>query len=184
MHVNKTKFERNSSLEYYHMTCIGKTKKCTSYSKGRLRACLHGRGGPQEGEVTRFGGVARLSIQSLIWMWSRLHVRWGNPPHVTSPTWGPPPSCKQALSLLCQLSLKIRLPSYFILLNSSAAENSWNRRKWYQVNREKERTQAELISQKLKKNLWFYLSLFLNHSCSIGQCSFKHLHIPPTSGIK
>ena len=30
-------------------------------------------------------------------MWSRLHVRWGNPPHVTSPTWGPPPSCKQAL---------------------------------------------------------------------------------------
>ena len=30
-------------------------------------------------------------------MWSHLHVRWGNPPHVTSPTWGPPPSCKQAL---------------------------------------------------------------------------------------
>ena len=26
MHVNKTEFERNSSLEYYHMTCIGKTK--------------------------------------------------------------------------------------------------------------------------------------------------------------
>ena len=26
MHVNKTKFERNSSLEYYHMICIGKTK--------------------------------------------------------------------------------------------------------------------------------------------------------------
>ena len=30
-------------------------------------------------------------------MWSRLHVRWGNGPHVTSPTWGPPPSsCKTA----------------------------------------------------------------------------------------
>ena len=28
MHVNKTnKFERNSSLEYYHMTCTGKTKQ-------------------------------------------------------------------------------------------------------------------------------------------------------------
>ena len=26
MHVSKTKFERNSSLEYYHMTCTGKTK--------------------------------------------------------------------------------------------------------------------------------------------------------------
>ena len=43
------------------------------------RACLHGAGGPQVAEVTR------LSIQSLILMWSqtRLHVRWGNPPHVT-----------------------------------------------------------------------------------------------------
>ena len=30
-------------------------------------------------------------------MRSRLHVRWGDPPHVTSPTWGPPPSWKQAL---------------------------------------------------------------------------------------
>ena len=27
MQVNKTKFERNSSLGYYHMNCIGKTKK-------------------------------------------------------------------------------------------------------------------------------------------------------------
>ena len=27
-----------------------------------LRACLHGSGGPQVGEVTRLGGVTRLSI--------------------------------------------------------------------------------------------------------------------------
>ena len=54
-------------------------------------------GGLQFGEVTRLGGVTRLSIQSLILMLSRLHVRWGNPPHVTPPTWGPLPSCKQAL---------------------------------------------------------------------------------------
>ena len=27
MHLNKTKFERNSSLQYYHMTRIGKTKE-------------------------------------------------------------------------------------------------------------------------------------------------------------
>ena len=58
---------------------------------------LHDGGGPQLGEVTGVGGVTRLPIQSLILMWSRLHVRWGNPPHVTSPTWGTPPSCKQAL---------------------------------------------------------------------------------------
>ena len=31
-------------------------RKCT------LRACLHGGGGPQVGEVTRLGGVTRLSI--------------------------------------------------------------------------------------------------------------------------
>ena len=31
-------------------------------------ACLHGGGGPQEGEVTRLGGVTRVSIQSLILM--------------------------------------------------------------------------------------------------------------------
>ena len=31
--------------------------------RGRcVRACLHGGGGPQVGEVTRLGGVARLSI--------------------------------------------------------------------------------------------------------------------------
>ena len=26
MNVNKTRFERNSFLEHYHLTCIGKTK--------------------------------------------------------------------------------------------------------------------------------------------------------------
>ena len=26
MHVSKTKFEKKSSLDYYHMTCIGKAK--------------------------------------------------------------------------------------------------------------------------------------------------------------
>ena len=29
---------------------------------GTLRACLHGGGGPQVGEVTCLGGVTRLSI--------------------------------------------------------------------------------------------------------------------------
>ena len=67
-----------------------------------LRACLHGGGGPQVGEVTCLDGVTRLSIKSLILMWSRLHVRWGDPPHVTSRTWGPPPSCKQALKFVCR----------------------------------------------------------------------------------
>ena len=32
------------------------------YLQKKLRACLHGGGGPQVGEVTRLGGVTRLSI--------------------------------------------------------------------------------------------------------------------------
>ena len=76
---------------------IGETKRRL---KDKFRACLHGDGGPQVGEVTRLGGVTRFSIQSLIshLIWSRLHDRWGDPPYFTSPTWGPPPPCKQALN--------------------------------------------------------------------------------------
>ena len=33
-------------------------------------------GGLQVGEVTRLGGVTRLSTQSLILIWSRFHDRW------------------------------------------------------------------------------------------------------------
>ena len=76
---------RNSSPSVFRPLCL-------------IRACLHRGGGPQVGEVTRSGGITRLSIQSLVLLWSRLHVRWGNPPHVTSLTWGTPPSCKQAFS--------------------------------------------------------------------------------------
>ena len=32
-----------------------------NFQQKKLRACLHGGGGPQVGEVTRFGGVTRLS---------------------------------------------------------------------------------------------------------------------------
>ena len=46
------------------------------------------------GTQGRWGNrVTRLSI-----IWSRLHDRWGDPPHVTSPIWAPPPQCKQALT--------------------------------------------------------------------------------------
>ena len=62
-----------------------------------LRACSHWGRGPQVGEVTLLGGVTRPSIWSLTLIWPRLHGRWGDPPHITSPIWGPPPPCKQAL---------------------------------------------------------------------------------------
>ena len=51
-------------------------------------------------------------------MSSRLHVRWGNPPHVTSPTCGFPLSCKQALTLkCCYVSIIDQLFSLFVLFS-------------------------------------------------------------------
>ena len=40
----------------------GRTNSKGGLFKRSLRACLHGGGGPQIGEVTRLGGVTRLSI--------------------------------------------------------------------------------------------------------------------------
>ena len=39
--------------------------------------------GPQVGEVTRLGWVARLIIQSFNLILSRLRDRWNDPPHAT-----------------------------------------------------------------------------------------------------
>ena len=49
MHGNKTKFERNNSMEYYHMTCIGKTKLVVLPAKS-LSFC---RGSRVEGSMSR-----------------------------------------------------------------------------------------------------------------------------------
>ena len=60
----------------------------------RLRTCLHGGGGPQIGEVT-CGGSPHLSCKrDQIKMTDYMDRR------VTSPTWSPPPPCKQALRWL------------------------------------------------------------------------------------
>ena len=64
-----------------------------------LRACLHGDKGPQVGEVTR-SWSARLSCKSdQIKIRDYMDRRVTPPKEVTSPTWGPPPPCKQALIL-------------------------------------------------------------------------------------
>ena len=46
---------------------LGPALMCLFYGEvqlieSQLRACLHGGGGPQAGEVTSLGGVTRLSI--------------------------------------------------------------------------------------------------------------------------
>ena len=63
-----------------------------------LRACLHGGGGPQIGEVT-CGGSLHLSYKrDQTKMRDYMDRRVIPPKRVTSPTWGPPPPCKLALS--------------------------------------------------------------------------------------
>ena len=66
----------NLSVNQYYSRSDRRGKSTGDYLciSPQLRACLHGGGGPQVGEVTR------LSISSLILIWSCLHDRWGNPP--------------------------------------------------------------------------------------------------------
>ena len=68
-------------------------------AKKILRACLHGGGGPQIGEVT-CDGLPHLSCKwDQIKMRDYMYRRDTPPKWVTSPTWGPSPPCKQALTL-------------------------------------------------------------------------------------
>ena len=65
-----------------------------------LRTCLHERGGPQVGEVT-WGGLPHLTCKlDHIQMRNYMDRRVTPPKRVTSPIWGTPPPCKQALNLL------------------------------------------------------------------------------------
>ena len=72
-----------------------------------LRACLDEGGGPQLAKVT-CGGLPQLTCK-------RDHIKirdymegWIIPPkRVTSPIWGPPPPCKQALRLKCVFAVLV-----------------------------------------------------------------------------
>ena len=67
------------------------------YSRFSLRACLHGGGGPQIGEVT-CGGSPHLSCKrDQIKMRDYIDRRVIPPKQVTLPTWGPPPPFKEVL---------------------------------------------------------------------------------------
>ena len=56
------------TIKIWFQTDLGRENSATCLKaqeaglKHKLRACLHGGGGPQVGEVTRLGGVTRLSI--------------------------------------------------------------------------------------------------------------------------
>ena len=70
-----------------------------------FRGCLHRGGGPQIGEVT-CGGSPHLSCKGhQIKMRDYMDRRVTPPWRVTSPTWGAPPPCKQALRLEVEISV-------------------------------------------------------------------------------
>ena len=68
--------------------------------RDQLRACLHEGGGPQVGEVT-CGRLPHLTCKrDHIKIRDCMDRRVTPPKRVTSPSWGPPPPCKQALRIL------------------------------------------------------------------------------------
>ena len=72
----------------------------------RLRACLHEGGWPQVGEVT-CGGLPHLTCKrDHIKMRDYMERRATPPKWVTSPIWGTPPPCKQALKGLGVMSIQ------------------------------------------------------------------------------
>ena len=89
----------------------------------RLRACLHEGGGSQVGEVTR-GGLPHLTCKrDHIKMRDCMDRRVTPPKRVTSPTWGPPPPCKQALRLCPHVSVFVWKRNFFSLFSKKFASN-------------------------------------------------------------
>ena len=72
---------------------------CKHLVKSRLtfRTCLHEGGGLQVGEVTRSRSRHLSCKRDQIKMRDYMDRRVTPPKLVTSPTWGPPPPCKQAI---------------------------------------------------------------------------------------
>ena len=75
------------------LACITDFRKV----RGKFRACLHEGGGPRVGEVT-CGKLPHLTCKrDDIKMRDYMDRQVTPPKRVTSPTWGPPPPCEQAL---------------------------------------------------------------------------------------
>ena len=67
--------------------------------KKNVRDCLNGGGGPQIGEVTSARSPHLSCKRDQINMGGYMERPVTPPKRVTSPTWGPPPPCKQALRM-------------------------------------------------------------------------------------
>ena len=114
-----------------------------------FRACLHEGGGPQVGEVT-CGKLPHLTCKrDHIKMRDYMDRRVTPPKRVTSPTWGPPPPCKQVLidelldykviekssnedhSKLCGSKYLSPLTKILVIVDSTAAPALYIVGQWY-----------------------------------------------------
>ena len=94
--------ESQSGFRPNHSACTASISAVnlwlTSMDAGKLRACLHGGGGPQISEVTCGMSPHLTCKRDQIKMKDCMDRRVSPPKRVTSPTWSPPPPCKQALN--------------------------------------------------------------------------------------
>ena len=88
--------------QYWHVSIKGlfHTGRSCVVRDTHLRASLHGGGGPQIGEVTCGGSPHLPCKRGQIKMKDYMDRRATPPKRVTSPNWGLPPACKQALNFL------------------------------------------------------------------------------------
>ena len=77
-------------------------------------AGLHEGGGPQIGEETCGGSPHPSFKRDQIKMRNYMDRRVTQPKRVSSPTWRPPPPCKQALSHQPPILLQLSLGSFYI----------------------------------------------------------------------
>ena len=112
-----------------HLTSSHPTMLCP-FARG-VRGSLHGVGRPQVGEVT-CGESPHLSCKRDQIEMRDYMDRWVTPPkRVTSPTWGPPPPCKQALRNIrlkpgvnLRTLLQVQFSSVAIVLESKKNSNT------------------------------------------------------------
>ena len=96
-HVNSSKNCLLYCQQYGRPDKCLQTKNRKFQEPWSVKACLHEGGVPQVSEVT-CGGLPHLTCKrDHIKMRDYMDRRVTPPKRVTSPTWGPPPLCKQAL---------------------------------------------------------------------------------------
>ena len=146
-----------------------------------VRACLHEGGGPQIGAVT-CGGSPHVSCKrDQIKMRDYMDRRVTTPKWVTSPTWGPPPPCKQALRGTQATNIKQDKVSKenVVQLNSAATTKIENSKKQIKVYFGKTKQQRAKKKERLSSPVPFFPLLAQLHVCMrLYTLSLKCTYLP------